>query len=150
MRNMRMARSQTGMYNHWDDHEFINDFSIPEDGRKLYNAGVKAFRDFEPVHYTKQTGIYRSVQWGKNLELFFLDERSFRSAKASANGVCDNPDTPGQPDLAPTAPEKPRKLFGALIPSLKQPVSQQCKDAIDNPKRTMLGQAQYKRFLHDV
>jgi alkaline phosphatase D len=150
MRNMRRARAATGMYNHWDDHEFINDFSIPEDGRKLYDHGVKAFRDFEPVHYTKQTGIYRTVQWGKNLELFFLDERSFRSAKASANGVCDNPDTPGQADLAPTAPDSKRKLFGALIPSLKEPVSQECKDAINDPKRTMLGQAQYQRFLHDV
>jgi phosphodiesterase/alkaline phosphatase D-like protein len=150
MRNMRLARSSTGMYNQWDDHEFINDFTIAEDGRKLYDHGVKAFREFMPVHYTKQTGIYRTVQWGKNLELFFLDERSFRSAKASANGVCDNPDTPGQPDLAPTAPDSKRKLFGALIPSLKQPVSQQCKNAINDPKRTMLGQAQYQRFLHDV
>ena len=150
MRNMRMARSETGMYNHWDDHEFINDFSIPEDGRKIYNNGVEAFRDYEPVHYTKQTGIYRTVQWGKNLELFFLDERSFRSAKASANGVCDNPATPGQPDLAPTAPDSKRKLFAALIPSLKEPVAQKCKDAINSPKRTMLGQAQYQRFLHDV
>jgi phosphodiesterase/alkaline phosphatase D-like protein len=150
MRNMRMARSSAGMYNHWDDHEFINDFSIAENGRKLYNAGVTAFRDYMPVHYSKQAGIYWTVQWGKNLELFFLDERSFRSAKASANGVCDNPDTSGQADLAPTAPDKTRKLFSALIPSLKQPVSQQCKDAINSPQRTMLGQAQYKRFLHDV
>ena len=29
-------------------------------------------------------------------------------------------------------------------------MSQQCKDAINGPQRTMLGQAQYKRFLHDV
>jgi phosphodiesterase/alkaline phosphatase D-like protein len=150
MRNMRKARAATGMYNHWDDHEFINDFSIPENGEKLYDNSVKAFRDYMPVHYTHQSGIYRTAQWGKNLELFFLDERSFRSAKASANGVCDNPDTPGQPDLAPTAPDSKRKLFGALIPSLKQPVSQACKDAINNPKRTMLGQAQYQQFLHDV
>jgi len=150
MRNMRMARSSTGMYNHWDDHEFINDFTIPENGQKLYNAGEKAFRDYMPVHYRKKTGIYRTVRWGKNLQLFFLDERSFRSAKASANGVCDNPDTPGQPDLAPTAPDSKRKLFGALIPSLKEPVSQQCKNKIDSPNRTMLGHAQYNRFLHDV
>ena len=50
----------------------------------------------------------------------------------------------------PTAPESKRKLFGALIPSLKEPVAQKCKNAIDSPKRTMLGQAQYRRFLHDV
>jgi alkaline phosphatase D len=148
MQNMRKVRAATGMYNHWDDHEFRNDFSRPEFGGELYHNGVKAFRDFMPVHYGK-TGIYRTVQWGKNLELFFLDERSFRSAKASANGVCDNPDT-GQPDLAPTAPDNKRQLFSALIPSLKQPVSQRCKNAINDPNRTMLGEPQLKRFLRDV
>jgi len=147
--NMRRVRAATGMYNHWDDHEFRNDFSIPEFSRNLYDRGVRAFRDYMPVHYTKQAGIYRTVSWGKNLELFFLDERSFRSAKASANGVCDNPDT-GQPDLAPTAPDSKRKLFSALIPSLKEPVSPQCKQAINDPKRTMLGKSQLHQFLHDV
>ena len=147
--NMRRARASTGMYNHWDDHEFRNDFSIPEFGRDVYDHGVRAFRDYEPVHYSKQIGIYRTVRWGKNLELFFLDERSFRSAKASDNGTCDNPDT-GQPDLAPTAPDNKRQLFSTLIPSLKQPVSPQCKRAIDSPKRTMLGKPQLNRFLNDV
>jgi len=150
MRNMRMARGSTGMYSHWDDHEFRNDFSIPEFGRDLYDHGVRAFRDFMPVHYTKSKGLYRTVQWGKNLELFFLDERSFRSAKASANGVCDNPDTPGEADLAPTAPDNKRRVFSALIPSLSQPVSQQCKDKINSPDRTLLGKAQLQRFLDDV
>jgi alkaline phosphatase D len=150
MPNMRRARGATGMYNHWDDHEFRNDFSIPEFGRKLYDNGVEAFTDFMPASYKPATGLYRTVQWGKNLELFFLDERSFRSAKASDNGVCDNPDTPGQADLAPTAPDNKRKLFGALIPSLKQPVAQECKDAINDPQRTMLGKSQFQRFLDDV
>ena len=52
---------------------------------------MKAFRDFEPVTFSADRGIYRTVRWGKNLQMFFLDERSFRSGKASANHVCDNP-----------------------------------------------------------
>jgi phosphodiesterase/alkaline phosphatase D-like protein len=147
--NMRRIRATTGMYDHWDDHEFINDFSIPEDGRKLYKRGRRAFRDFEPVDYHKKTGIYRTFRWGKNLDMFFLDERSFRSAKASANGTCDNPDT-NQPDLAPTAPQATRNVFAALIPSLANPASQKCKNRIDSPKRTFLGSAQFHRFLRDV
>ena len=150
VRNMRRVRAATGMYNHWDDHEFRDNFSIPEFGRKLYDNGVEAFRDFEPVHYTKRTGIYRTARWGKNLELFFLDDRSFRSAKASANGVCDNPDTPGQRDFGPTLPERTRRQFAAVIPSFRQPVSQRCKDRINSPGRTMLGKQQLDRFLHDV
>jgi alkaline phosphatase D len=149
IQNMQRIRSATGLYNHWDDHEFINDFSVPENGRPLYNRGVRAFRNYEPVTYSDQRGLYRSFRWGKNLELFFLDERSFRSAKASANHVCDNPDT-GQPDLAPTAPQSTRNLFSTVAPSLSQPVSQACKNKINDPNRTFLGHAQLNRFIYDV
>jgi alkaline phosphatase D len=147
--NQRAVREATGIYNHWDDHEFINDFSKPEDGAQLYENGVEAFRTYMPVTYTKKGGIYRSFRWGKNLELFFLDERSFRSAKASAGGTCDNPAT-GAPDLAPTAPAATRNLFSILVPSLSQPVSQACLDTINSPQRTFLGAGQLARFVNDV
>ena len=145
--NMQKIRESTGLYNHWDDHEFINDFSIPEDGRALYDRSVKAFRNYEPVTYTSKNGIYRTVRWGKNLQMFFLDERSFRSAKASANHVCDNG---GSPDLAPTAPQSTRNFFGALVPSLNNPVSQACKNKINDPNRTFLGSHQLQRFIYEV
>ena len=148
-RNLTRLRRSAGFYSHWDDHEFINDFSIPEDGEQLYRAGVRAFRDYAPVSYNPKDGLYRSFRWGKNLELFFLDERSFRDAKVSATPVCDNPDT-NAPDLAPTGPVATRNLFANLIPSLAQPVSQACKDAINDPDRTFLGQRQLDRFLDDV
>ena len=133
VQNMRRIRATTGIYNHWDDHEFINDFSIAEDGGQLYRRSVRAFRDYMPVTYSRKRGIYRSFRWGKNLEMFFRDERSFRSAKASAGGTCDNPDT-GQPDLAPTAPQSTRNLFAVIIPSLSQPVSQACKGQARQPQ----------------
>ena len=47
--NLYRLRKSAGFYSHWDDHEFINDFSIPEDGEQLYRAGVKAFRNYAPV-----------------------------------------------------------------------------------------------------
>jgi phosphodiesterase/alkaline phosphatase D-like protein len=149
VQNMQRIRSATGLYNHWDDHEFINDFSIPENGRTLYNRGVRAFRNYEPVTFSSERGIYRSFRWGKNLEVFFLDQRSFRSAKASANGTCNNPET-GEPDLAPTAPQSTRNFFAALVPSLNQPVSQACKNKINSSNRTFLGKPQLSRFLSDV
>jgi phosphodiesterase/alkaline phosphatase D-like protein len=149
VRNMRKIREATGLYDHWDDHEFINDFSVAENGRRLYRRSVRAFRDYEPVTYTRRTGIYRSFRWGKNLQIFFLDERSFRSAKASAGDTCDNPQT-GEPDLAPTAPQSTRDLFSLLVPSLSQPVSPQCLAAINSPQRTMLGHRQLHAFLNAV
>src|SRR3954451_6693967 len=79
LKNLQIVRGATGMYNHWDDHEFINDFSRAElDTGGLYNAGVQAFSDYMPVSYKASTGIYRSFRSGKNAEVFFLDERSFR------------------------------------------------------------------------
>jgi alkaline phosphatase D len=99
---LRRLRAAGAMYNHWDDHEFLNDFAIAQtryptqsgtqegqedrivtvDGRTLYRDGAKAFREYMPVTYSKSRGIYRSFRWGRNLEVFFLDERSFRDAGA--------------------------------------------------------------------
>jgi alkaline phosphatase D len=158
---LRRLRSSTGFYSHWDDHEFINDFAPPENsftsgevvtninGRLLYRRGVSAFRDYAPVTYSQELGLYRSVRWGRNLELFLLDERSFRSAKADEGGVCNNPQT-GAPDLAPTGPQSIRNVFALVAPSLAQPVSPACLDRIRSPDRTFLGRRQLRRFLRDV
>jgi phosphodiesterase/alkaline phosphatase D-like protein len=147
---LRTLRAAAGLYGHWDDHEFINDFSRAEHGEALYTAGVKAFRDYAPVRYSQFEGLYRSVRWGRNLQLFFLDERSFRDAKASAGGTCDNPATPVRPDLAPTAPAPVRAAFSGLVPSLVQPVSAACLARIRDPARTMLGVQQVDRFTAGV
>ena len=147
--NLQKVRMETSMFNQWDDHEFINDFTPPENGNAIYKAGASAFRDYMPTGFKASTGLYRHVRWGKNAELFFLDERSFRSAKASANHVCDNPQT-GQPDFAPTAPQSTRNTFALAIPSLAQPVSQACLDKINDPSQSMLGRSQLARFTTDV
>jgi alkaline phosphatase D len=134
---LRALRAATGLYSHWDDHEFINDFSRAEHGASVYAAGVKAFRDYAPVAYTARRGLFRTARWGRNVELFFLDERSFRSAKATA--ACNG-------DLAPTAPAAVRAAFAAIAPPLAQPVPAGCREAIDSPSRTMLGAAQLAAF----
>jgi alkaline phosphatase D len=158
---LRTLRRFAAFYSHWDDHEFINDFSPAEssfsgggaetniNGRVLYRRGVKAFRDYSPVTYSRQNGLYRTIRWGRNLELFFLDQRSFRSAKADDAGVCNNPQT-GAPDVAPTAPQSVRNVFAAVAPPLAQPVSQACLDAIRSPTRTYLGRRQLTRFLREM
>ena len=146
---LRRLRASGAFFSHWDDHEFINDFSQAENGTELYAAGVQAFRDYAPVRYSSQDGLYRSFRWGRNLEVFFLDERSFRSAKATAGGVCNNPQT-GAPDLAPTAPQATRNVFAALIPSFAQPVAPACLAAIGDPNRTMLGARQLDRFTRAI
>jgi alkaline phosphatase D len=147
--NLQRLRGAAGFYSHWDDHEFINDFgpgSVPY-ADLVFPSGVKAFRDYAPVSYSAARGLYRKFRWGRNLELFFLDERSFRSPKA--NTACINPQN-GAPDLAPTAPAVQRTTFAQLAPSLAEPVSAGCLATLNDPERTMLGSAQYRRFLRDV
>ena len=145
LKNLQLVRGATGMYDHFDDHEFIDDFSRPTNGETLYKAGVKAFIDYMPAKYTKKDGLYRSFRWGKNLEIFLPDEISFRSAKAGDSGVCDNKDT-GEPDIAPNVPQNMRDTFSLLYPPLKNPVPQACLDKIADPTRTMLGSHQLARF----
>jgi phosphodiesterase/alkaline phosphatase D-like protein len=155
---LRGLRRSAGFYSHWDDHEFVNDFSPAENsfdngvnvnGRTLLRRGMKAFRDYSPVRWSRRNGLYRTVRWGQNLELFFLDQRSFRSQNADEGGVCDNPQT-GEPDFAPTAPQSTRTTFSPFVPSLSQPVSQACLDRIRSPQRTFLGTRQKERFIQAV
>ena len=141
--HLRNLRRSAGLYSHWDDHEFINDFTLAENGAAIYAAGVQAFRDYAPVTFSSRDGLYRSFRWGRHLELFFLDERSFRSGKASAGGRCLNG---GSNDLAPTAPQPVRSAFASLAPTLANPVPAGCREAIEDPARTMLGARQYARF----
>ena len=158
-RKLQDLRGSAGFYSHWDDHEFVNDFSRKENsfssapnvnGEALYKAGVSAFRDYAPVSYSRRDGIYRTRRWGANVELFFLDQRSFRSAKADAGGRCDNPPGSGNQDVAPTAPQSTRNVFGLAIPQLRNPAPPACVAAIRDPNRTYLGRRQVNRFLAAV
>ena len=75
----------------WDDHEVVNDFGPLHDtrsqapytqGEHLLPLGLKAFMDYNPVAALNATPkrIYRNIRWGKNLELFVLDNRQYRDA----------------------------------------------------------------------
>jgi phosphodiesterase/alkaline phosphatase D-like protein len=138
---LQLLRRSTGLYSQWDDHEFVNDFSKADSGQAIYAAGVKAFTDYAPVAKPGKLGLYRTFRWGRNLELFLLDERSFRSAEALK--ACGG-------DLAPQAPQSVRNGFATLAPALEAPVSASCLAALDDPRRTMLGAAQYAAFTKAI
>jgi alkaline phosphatase D len=133
----RKLRAGAGLYSHWDDHELVNDFSRPEHGDALYRAGLRAFREYAPVAHRPRTGLFRHVRWGRHLELFLLDARSFRSRSAAQ--ACGG-------DLAPGLPSRLRRALAPLAPSLGRPVSAACRRALASPARTMLGAAQLAAF----
>jgi alkaline phosphatase D len=85
----------------WDDHEVVNDFGPLNDTRStppytpgvhLLPIGLEAFLDYTPIAIAANTPkrLYRSLRWGKNLELFVLDTRQYRDA----NGASDEPARP--------------------------------------------------------
>jgi alkaline phosphatase D len=89
----------TSMYSQWDDHEIINDFgskwpywnlfSVNREGYpNIVREGTDAFFYYSPLdrdnnnNYTandRDKRIYRSFNWGKDLDLFLIDARSYRS-----------------------------------------------------------------------
>jgi alkaline phosphatase D len=96
------------MYSQWDDHEIINDFgskwpywnlfSIGREGYpNIVSEGRNAFLYYSPLdssdnsNYTTndpEKRIHRSFNWGKDLDLFIIDARSYRSQ----NHIADTPD----------------------------------------------------------
>jgi alkaline phosphatase D len=91
---------QVPVYAQWDDHEVINDFGAPwdhwnvdtiaRDGfPNLVIAGRDAFFHYWPIDRSQDepNRIYRSFRWGRDLEVFIVDARSYRSRN-------DLPDTP--------------------------------------------------------
>ena len=85
----------------WDDHEVVNDFGPLHDtratppytpGMHLMPIGLDAFLDYTPIAVAANTPkrLYRSLHWGKHLELFVLDNRQYRDA----NGAEDSASRP--------------------------------------------------------
>jgi len=78
----------------WDDHEVRNDFAGSTDS--LMPTGRQAFLDYWPILPSAQepTRLYRSVRWGRLLEIFILDTRQYRSSNSALDG-------PGKTMLGP-------------------------------------------------
>jgi alkaline phosphatase D len=91
----------TSMYSQWDDHEVINDFGASwqywnsfnthrEGYPNIVKAGREAFFNYSPIdrNASDPNRIYRSFNWGPDLDLLILDARSYRSP----NSMADNPE----------------------------------------------------------
>ena len=98
--SQRLLRS-TSYVGVWDDHEVVNDFGPLNDTRstppytpgvRLLPIGLDAFLDYTPIAIAPNTPkrLYRSLRWGKHVELFVLDTRQYRDANIAA----DSPDRP--------------------------------------------------------
>jgi alkaline phosphatase D len=81
----------------WDDHEVVNDFgpltdaptTPPYSGAHLLPLGLEAFVEYTPIASSPATPkrLYRSLRWGRHLELFVLDTRQYRDANFALDGA---------------------------------------------------------------
>jgi len=80
----------------WDDHEVVNDFGPLQDtrenppyhpGEHLLPLGRGAYEDYNPIEENADSPhrLYYSIQWGRNLELIFMDNRQYRDAKITVD-----------------------------------------------------------------
>ena len=76
----------TAVYAIWDDHEVRNNFAGPDE--PLMPAGRRAFRDYWAIDggADDPDRLYRSVRWGRHVEVFILDTRQYRSPNAMPDG----------------------------------------------------------------
>ncbi|MCW2991184.1 MAG: hypothetical protein JWM73_1778 [Solirubrobacterales bacterium] len=108
----------------WDDHEVQNNYAgKPADGGLPANeeytkarqaAGYKAFFENQPISRRGGDRVYRSINYGKNVELFVMDQRQYRD-----NQPCDDAVAPPCADW-----DQPRDFLGrAQMDWLKQSLS---------------------------
>lgn len=152
----------------WDDHEIHDNWAGASVDPKRFRDGRKAFLEYMPMVKKFPLGedddgeddgddlgedegkdktcagdpLVRTFQWGRDVEVIALDERSCRSDSAILD--CTFPGAP-LPDLAPTLPEPVRSEF-PFNQFVTQSPPPGCLDAIRDPSRTMLGKRQ-KEFL---
>lgn len=92
--NVRRFNAQVPQLVQWDDHETRNNWypgQILEDDRYqvkqvdvLAARAKQAFLEYQPIRFERNDPkrIYRSFQYGPMLDIFMLDERSYRGPNA--------------------------------------------------------------------
>ena len=89
--NVRRFNAQVPQLVQWDDHEVTNNWYpgevLTNDNRYteknvdiLSSRGRQAFLEYQPIRFNPRDPkrIYRSFNYGPSLEIFMLDERSYR------------------------------------------------------------------------
>jgi alkaline phosphatase D len=105
--NVRRFNAQVPILAQWDDHEVTNNWypgEILDDDRYavkdvslLANRGRQAFLEYMPINYkdgkTDKAKIYRSFRYSPLLEIFMLDQRSYRGINTENRQPVQNKDT---------------------------------------------------------
>lgn len=153
----------------WDDHEFANDcwqdhstdFNEEQGDEKnpaRRHAASQAWFEFQPADVTfdaaaappADIAIHRSLRYGKHLELFLTDQRSFRSDHVIPEGAMAADRPAGAPMTVPTYGDV-GKVFPNSEVFSRNFVKKLPFDQIEAfVKPTMLGAAQKQWFIDSI
>ena len=140
---LRRLRASTGLYSHWDDHEFVNDFSLAENGAgdlRRRGRGVPRICAGRP-RGPRQRPV-PDVPLGE--EPRALLPRRALVPQREGTATCDG-------DLAPDRAGGGARRFAALAPAPRATrCAPRCPSALDDPSRTMLGATQYAAFTKAI
>ncbi len=89
--NVRAFNAQVPIFGQWDDHEVTNNWSLSKQLPAAYKErditllaarGARAFHEMYPisVNPAEPGRVYRTLNYGPHLDVFMLDERSYRGA----------------------------------------------------------------------
>jgi phosphodiesterase/alkaline phosphatase D-like protein len=69
--------ASTSVVSTWDDHEVSNNWTWNDEGiEQRFAAAIQAYKDAIPWREGPGgTGIWRSLRWGRSIEIFVLDSR---------------------------------------------------------------------------
>lgn len=103
--NLRRFSAEVPILAQWDDHEVLNNWypqQVLADPRYrerrlsvLSRRARQAFLEYHPLRPSPgdPERVFRSYRYGPSLEVFMLDERSYRSANNANNQETPGPDT---------------------------------------------------------
>lgn len=109
--SMKYQRNfHAGIPTYWmkDDHDTLKNDCWPGQtyGELTFNQGIELFREQFPV----RNRTYRTFTWGKNLQIWLMEGRDFRSPNSAKDG----------PDKSIWGPEQKNWLFESLHESTAQ------------------------------
>ena len=101
--NLRAFNAEVPIFVQWDDHEVVNNWSLSKqlppaykerDVMLLAARSAHAFREMYPMRESivEPGRIYRTLSYGPHLDVFMLDERSYRGSNGANLQTTYGPD----------------------------------------------------------
>lgn len=92
--NLRAFNAEVPIFVQWDDHEVTNNWSPSKELPAAYKVrdvallaarGARAFHEMYPMResISEPGRVYRQISYGPHLDVFVLDERSYRGANGA-------------------------------------------------------------------